>query len=128
MSNQLDDGVRESDVAQASETERIVRAYASLLQEKAAPIVSDSSLPFPKALIKEALKAETLRANHKNFSAMAGTCFRQLAGFRSDAEVAAWRDASAGSEEKKAVEQAWKKELDALIREWQGYLRENGLA
>ena len=128
MSNQLDDGVRESDATQASETERIVRAYAGLLQEKAAPIVSDSSLPFPKSVIKEALKAETLRASHKNFSVMAGTCFRQLAGFRSDAEVAAWRDTSAGSEEKKAVEQAWKKELDALILEWQDYLRENGLA
>ena len=127
MSNRLDDGVRESDATQASETERIVRAYAGLLQEKAAPIVSDSSLPFPKSVIKDALKAETLRASHKNFSAMAGTCYRQLAGFRSDAEVAAWRDTSADSEEKKAVEQAWKKELDALILEWQNYLNEHDL-
>jgi hypothetical protein len=127
MSNHLTDGVREGDTALADEAERVVRTYAVVLQEKAEPIVTDSSLPFPKPVIKDALKSETLRAKHKNFSVMAGTCYRQLAGFRSDAEVALWRDTSADSESKKTVERAWKEELDALDQEWQHYLTEQGL-
>ena len=128
MSNHLAGGVRAGDAAPAAEAERIVRTYAAVLQEKAEPIVTDSSLPFPKPVIKDALKSETLRARHKNFSIMAGTCYRHLAGFRSGAEVAIWRDASADSESKEAVERAWKEELDALNQEWQHYLNEQGLA
>ena len=109
------------------ETEHIVKAYAKVLEAKPEPIVSDASLPFPKQTIKAALKAEVLSARNANFSRVAGTCYRQLAGFRPEAEVLALHNATA-PEGKQAVERAWKEELNVLILEWQAYLDENDLA
>ena len=127
MSNQLNDGVRENAVPD-SESERVVKAYAQVLEQKIDAIVSDATLPFPKPIIKAALKAETLKAANARFSTMAGACFRQLAGFRSEADVATWRaaaaqestsEALAQSEDGRALERAWREELDALDQEWQ---------
>lgn len=130
MSNP-DDGVSEDSTAPSPapipETERIVKAYAKLLEAKPEAIVSDAGLPFPKQTIKDALKAETLSARNANFSHVAGTCYRQLAGFRPEAEVLVWQNATA-PEGKQAVERAWKEELNALILEWQTYLNEHDLA
>ena len=130
MSNP-EDGVSEGSTALSTapipETEGIVKAYAKVLETKPEAIVSDTGLPFPKQAIKEALKAETLSAGNANFSHVAGTCYRQLAGFRPEVEVLAWQNATA-PEGKKAVERAWKEELNALILEWQTYLNEHDLA
>ena len=126
MSNP-EDGVSEDSTAPISETESIVKAYAKVLETKPEAIVSDTGLPFPKQTIKDALKSETLRARNANFSHVAGTCYRQLAGFRAEAEVLAWKNATA-QEGKLAVERAWKEELNALILEWQTYLNEHDLA
>jgi hypothetical protein len=126
MSDHPDDGVSDGGTA-ISETELVVKAYAKVLETKPETIVSDTSLPFPKQAIKEALKAETLSARNANFSHVAGTCYRQLAGFRPKVEVLAWQNATA-PEGKQAVERAWKEELNALILEWQTYLNEHDLA
>jgi len=77
MSNQINDGVRENAVPD-SESERVVKAYAQVLELKIDAIVSDATLPFPKPIIKAALKAETLKAANTRFSTMAGACFRQI--------------------------------------------------
>ena len=126
MSDHSDDGVSDGGTA-IPETELVVKAYAKVLETKPEAIVGDASLPFPKQTIKEALKAETLSARNANFSRVAGTCFRQLAGFRPEVEVLAWQNATV-PEGKKAVERAWKEELNALILEWQNYLNEHDLA
>jgi len=126
MSNP-EDGVSDGSAAPVSETERIVKAYAMVLEDKPEPIVSDASLPFPKQIIKDALKAEALQATNARFVLVAGTCYRQLAGFRPEADIAAWQNATA-PEGKQEVERAWKEELNALILEWQTYLDENDLA
>ena len=127
MADHLDDGANDDSAASIPETERIVKAYAKVLETKPQAIVSDTSLPFPKQTIKDALKAETLSARNANFSHVAGTCYRQLAGFRPEAEVLVWQNATV-PEGKKAVERAWKEELNALILEWQTYLNEHDLA
>ena len=126
MSDHSDDGVSDGGTA-IPETELVVKAYAKVLETKPEAIVSDTGLPFPKHAIKEALKAETLSARNANFSHVAGTCYRQLAGFRPEVEVLAWQNATA-PEGKQEVERAWKEELNALILEWQTYLNENDLA
>ena len=129
MSNP-EDGVSNGSTEPIPETERIVKAYAKVLETKPEPIVSDASLPFPKQTIKDALKAETLsarNARNANFSHVAGTCYRQLAGFRPETEVLAWKNAT-GPEGKQALEQAWKEELNALILDWQTYVDEHDLA
>ena len=59
MSDHPDDGVSDGGTA-ISETELVVKAYAKVLETKPETIVSDTSLPFPKQAIKEALKAEDL--------------------------------------------------------------------
>ena len=130
MSNPEDGVSKDSNAlstAPIPETERIVKAYAKVLETKPEAIVLDSSLPFPKQTIKDALKAETLSARNANFSHVAGTCYRQLAGFRPEAEVLAWKNATA-PEGKLAVERAWKEELNALILDWQTYLKQHDLA
>ena len=135
MSNPSNDGVQES-AAPDSESERVVKAYAKLLEQKTGAIVSEAGLPFPKSIIKAALKAETLVANNPKFSVMAGTCFRQLAGFRPEADAALWRsvagqesaaEALAESEQGRALESAWRSELNELTREWQAFLKDQGL-
>ena len=137
MTNPLNDDASQHDAAQTSESERVVKTYAKVLEQKTGAIVSELSLPFPKPIIKAALKAETLKAGNARFSTMAGACFRQLAGFRSEADVAVWRvaaaqesatDALAQSENGRALERAWREELDTLDQEWQRYLNEQGLA
>ena len=136
MSNQTNDGAQES-AAPDSETERVVKAYAKLLEQKTDAIVSEARLPFPKPIIKAALKAETLAASNPKFSLMASTCFRQLAGFRTEADAALWRsvasqetpsEALAESEQGRALESAWRNELNELAREWQAFLKEQGLS
>lgn len=147
MSNQPNDGVSENTEQRAemsakananatSESERVVKAYAKHLEQKTGAIVSEAGLPFPKSIIKAALKAETLVARNPKFSVMAGTCFRQLAGFRSEADAALWRsvasqasatEALAESEQGRALESAWRSELNELTREWQAFLKEQGL-
>ena len=137
IQNPLDGGVSDGGVTPVPETERVVKAYAKVLEEKPEPLVSEATLPFPKQAIKEALKAEVLKARNPRFSLVAGTCYRQLAGFRSAAEIAAWKNATTPasgtdeavmSEGKRAIEKVWKEDLDALILDWQSYLSGHGLA
>lgn len=143
MSNPINDGVSENTEQRAEtnaktdgESERVVKAYAKQLEQKTDAIVSEAALPFPKSIIKAALKAETLAARNPKFALTAGTCFRQLAGFRSEADAALWRsvasqasatEALAESEQGRALESAWRAELNELTQEWQAFLKEQGL-
>lgn len=135
MSNLPNDSASK-DAETSSESERVVKAYAKQLEQKTDAIVSEAALPFPKSIIKAALKAETLVARNPKFSLTAGTCFRQLAGFRTEADAALWRsvasresatEALAESEQGRTLESAWRAELNELTREWQAFLKEQGL-